>query len=402
MRSAVGIGVDLAQRVARRRVVDHLACRERRQPARRLGDARVQAATVLPDARKPRAHDDPGARWQAVELARRRNGPLAQEPLQQCHVLESSCGILRDARRDLAAALERAQLLLDLEREVEGEKEDLRAVDRAALVRREWRKVVAHGDDRHRLRHPMHRRDVGELRPGGELLQVADHRVELARQEAVGIGEREKQCLKVDALGRHLGLVVRDRVLVQAPLARERVDGVRVEPGLRRHRRIGEIAVDQHPRDALQATVEERDEEPIAREQEPSLGLVQEQVLVGHRELVRERQRGLRRLERFASQRMRGLRKLFLELRPKRAGRRPVSLGELEPLRVAQVHPVDRGQRVADDAGRLDGVASEILVEPGEDLGGTGFGRIRGPRVDRRQAESERHSWSISGWPRRL
>jgi hypothetical protein len=54
-----------------------------------------------------------------------------------------------------------ARLLLDLEGEVEGQEEQLAAVDRAALVGGERRKVVAHRHDRDRLRHAMHRGDVG-------------------------------------------------------------------------------------------------------------------------------------------------------------------------------------------------------------------------------------------------
>jgi hypothetical protein len=121
--------------------------------------------------------------------------------------------------------------------------------------------------------------------------------------------------------------------------------------------------------------VQERDQEPVAPEEDPLLGLVREQVLVGDGELVSEDQRGLRRLERPARQGVRGLRELLLELRPQRAGRRPVPLGQLEALRVPELDPVDRRQRIPDDPRGLDRVTGQDLVEPGNDrrTGSGGF-----------------------------
>ncbi len=224
-----------------------------------------------------------------------------------------------------------------------------------------------------------------------ELLKITDHGVELPGQEAVRIRKGEQQRLQINPLGRHLGLVLRDRALMDAALARKRIDRMRIEPGFGRHRRIGQIAVDQHPGDALQAAVDERNQEAVAREQNPLLRFVQQQTLVGNGKLVAKSERRFRRLQRIAGEGVRCLRKLFFELWPQRGGGRPVSLRQLEALRVAHFDPVDRRQRIADDPGGLDGVAGQKTVEPGKHLGGTNFRRIGRPRINGRQADGKRH-----------
>ena len=232
------------------------------------------------------------------------------------------------------------------------------------------------------------------------LLHVAEHRAELARQEAVGIGEREQQRLQVDALGRRLGLVGRDRVLVDVALARERVDEVRVVPGLRRHRRIRQVAVDQHARGALQAAVDQRDQQPLARRAGCACSAsCSEQVLVGDRQLARERQRGLRRLERFAGQRMRARTNCFSS-----CGHSVLAVAQYCSASSSRFESLMATRLVAASASPMTRAAStgsrcEILVEPRDDLGRTDFRRIGRPRVDRRQARVSGMSWSISGWP---
>ncbi len=306
----------------------------------------------------------------------------------------------RDAQRNVASGVELAQLFLDLEGEVEGQQEDLAPVDRATLVGGKGREVVPDGDDGNRLCHPMHRGDVGQLRPVTVVLQVAQHRRELAGMESVRIGERQQQRLKIGALRGHLRRLVRDRAVIEVTLARERVDRVPVLPGLRRHGRVRQVAVDEDARRALQAAEDERGQHAIARQQDPLVGLVHEQMLVRDRQLVREAQRRLGRVETCARQRMRCPRVFLFQQRPEHPRRRPVTLGELEPARLAHRDAVDGRERVPDDACCFDRVALQRLVQPLEYLRRPGFRRVRGARVERRQGEREGHGGS--GCLRRL
>jgi hypothetical protein len=207
-------GIGLAQRIARRRLVDDLAVRERRKIGGGRRHRQMRPATVLPHAGKSRAHDDACARRQAVELARRRDRPLPQQALEQRQVLEPRCRIASDVGRVIAARLELAHLFLDLEREVEREQEELASFDRPALVGGERREVVADRNDRDGLRHPVHRHHVGELHVVRAFTHVPDDGVELPLQETVGIRQREQQRLQVRALGRSLGVVVGHGALV--------------------------------------------------------------------------------------------------------------------------------------------------------------------------------------------
>ena len=109
---------------------------------------------------------------------------------------------------------------------------------------------------------------------------------------------------------------------MQAALARERVDPVRVEPRPGRDRRVGDVAVDEDPRRALHAAVHERDQESVAAELHALVRLVLEHALVGDEELLRERER--RPLRRRALRRdsgCGGAREVALEPRPQ--DRRP-------------------------------------------------------------------------------
>ena len=128
-------------------------------------------------------------------------------------------------------------------------------------------------------------------------------------RKAVRIGKCEQQRLDVEP---RRASPPADRARPGArwmfALAREHVDEVRVVPRSRRHRRIRQVAVDENARRALQAAVNERYHSAAGRPSEmPLVRLADEQVLVRRRtSSLRERQRRLRRLERFAAQRMRG------------------------------------------------------------------------------------------------
>src|SRR5207237_7951713 len=83
--------------------------------------------------------------------------------------------------RSFVAGIDTAQLLLQREREIEGQKKELRSVYRAAFVRRERRKVVAHRHNRDRLRHPMDGRDLGKLGRLAVFGQITNDDLELSR-----------------------------------------------------------------------------------------------------------------------------------------------------------------------------------------------------------------------------
>ncbi len=155
------------------------------RPGGRPVDAGVDAAAVLPDARRGPQHVTTRAR-DGNRLNCRAGGIAHWRSSRFSSVMywRRARRIAADARRHVAARFERAQLLLDLEREIEREEEELAAVDRAALVRRERRKVVADRHDRDRLRHPVHRHDVGQLGPVRVFLHVAQHDRQLARAES--------------------------------------------------------------------------------------------------------------------------------------------------------------------------------------------------------------------------
>src|SRR6185437_14534859 len=97
---------------------------------------------------KARAHHHLCTRWQAVELARRRDRPLPQQTLQKRDVAMPSLGIVARLARQRPARFERTDLLLQFEREIERQQVELRALGVATLVRRERGKVVSDGDDR--------------------------------------------------------------------------------------------------------------------------------------------------------------------------------------------------------------------------------------------------------------
>ena len=91
---------------------------------------------------------------------------------------------------------------------------------------------------------------------------------------------------------------------------------MRIVPSTRRYRRVRQITIDQHPGRTLQATMDQCHRQPVAAKKNALVGLLRQQVLVGGGELRGEDQRGLGRFERVAGQRVRGPRKMPLELRP--------------------------------------------------------------------------------------
>jgi hypothetical protein len=175
--------------------------------------------------------------------------------------------------RQWPSLLKRLQLRLQLEGEIERQQIHPVAFDRAPLVRGERREVVADRNDRHGLGQTVDRRHVGELRPLAGAPHVTDHRGELSLQEAVGIGQRQQQHLQIEAFRSYVRLAAGDRMRVEIALARERMDRVRVEPGLRRNRRVRQVAVHEHARRGLQAAHQQRDQPTGAAKEQPHLGL---------------------------------------------------------------------------------------------------------------------------------
>ncbi len=133
----------------------------------------------------------------------------------------------------------------------------------------------------------------------------------------------------------------------------------------------------------------QRDQEAVAAEQHALVRLALEHALVGHEELQRETERDLCGVQRFAGQRMRGACELRFELRPQCVGRVPVPLGKLEPARVAHGDEIGRGERIADETGRLDRIALQRGVEPCENLRWAGFRRVGRLGIDGGKAERE-------------
>ena len=127
--------------------------------------------------RQPGADDDARARRQPVELARRRNRPLPQQALQQRDEARPRAGLAhvlgqRRRRPRARAAAPGAG--------TRGRTSAGRACEPSIvppLLAENGGKSWPTGHDRDRLRHAMHRRDVGELRPVRVLLQVAQHLV---------------------------------------------------------------------------------------------------------------------------------------------------------------------------------------------------------------------------------
>ena len=273
--------------------------------------------------------------------------PVPPDPVTLKQIAAQTGGRFYEAESagDLREAYERLGSLVS---KVERKQEELASFDRAALVGGEGREIVADRNDCDRLRHPVHRHHVGELHVLRVFAHVADHRIELSLQETVRVRQCEQQRLQVGALGRLLGFVVLHRALVQPALARKRVDAVRVEPRPRRDGRIREVAAHENARRAFEAAMDQRDQQPVAAEQRAFVRFLLEHPLVRDKELEREPERSLRRVERIAGERMWRPGEVRFELRPQRVGRVPIPFRELEPARFAHRDDVRRGQRIAD------------------------------------------------------
>src|SRR5206468_6337273 len=119
-----------------------------RRKVRMTGErARVLDATAVPGVHEARQRDHAATRRQAAELTRRWNRPLSQQPAQEHEVTRAIRSAGTKAGRGVAAAFELAQLILQQEREIERHQKKLRAIDRAALVRRERREAVTDGHE---------------------------------------------------------------------------------------------------------------------------------------------------------------------------------------------------------------------------------------------------------------
>ncbi len=215
------------------------------------------------------------------------------------------------------------------------------------------------------------------------LLHVTNHRIELSLQKTVGIGERQQQRLHVRAFRCRGRVVARDRTLVNATLVRKRIDPVRVEPGSRQDRSIGNVAVDEDSPEALHAAMNQRGQRPIAAEEHALVRFVLEDALVGDEELLRKEEGCLGRVQRLPAQRMRRGGEVQFEPGPENLGGVPVLVRQFEAPGAADGDGIGGGQRVADDAGRLDGGARQRLVEPGGNLCRSGFRRTDRMQVDR-------------------
>ena len=239
MRSARG-RVDLAQRVARGRVVDHLARVHRRQTRRRApATARVHAAAVLPDAGEPRAHHHARARGQAVELPRRRNRPLPQQAPSSADVLICAAWSLRPMPAGTAPPASSAR--------------------NCSWI---WnaRSKVSRNSLLPSIEPPLFAENGGKSWPTGTIATALAIRCtgatsvslrpvrvtpagSAATWRAARAGTRTDWPAPAAAPARTAAPASRLRrslaigVMVQVALARERVDRVRVVPGSRRHRR---------------------------------------------------------------------------------------------------------------------------------------------------------------------
>ena len=234
------------------------------------------------------------------------------------------------------------------------------------------------------------------------LLQVLHDLQKLTGHEAIGVGQREQQRLHVIALRSRLDGIARHWRHLQVALEREDVNRVRVVPSTSRHRGVGLVAVDQDPVRTLQATVHQRDQNPVAGQDRALRCLVREQMLVGRRELGRQRQRGLGRGQRVAGQRMLGPSEVTLQVRPQADRGRVVALRQLEAARLRQRDPVGRCERVADGRCGLDRVALERFLQPRSDARRPRFRRIRRAGFYGGEAQGKGHDISIIGLGRRL
>ena len=230
--------VGLAQRVAGRRVVDDLAMRHRRQAAgqqRRRHAGRAGPGCTATRRRSPthmttRARDGSRLNWRAGGIAHCRSSRLQQRDVAPAATAASRPTLGGNG----AAGFERAQLLLELEREVEGQQVELAS---RRSRRPCWPRTAGSrgptGTIATDFAMPVHRRDVGELRP----VRVRPARSG-ARCRAGPDGSRTdwrapaaapaRRCARAWPRSRRRGSALRCRLR----LARVRVDAMRVEPGV--------------------------------------------------------------------------------------------------------------------------------------------------------------------------
>ena len=111
----------------------------------------------------------------------------------------------------------------------------------------------------------------------------------------------------------------------------EEINRVRIVPRAGWDRGVRLIAVDENARGALQAAMDQRDQQAVAGKQDALFGFVREQMLVGGCKLGREDQRRLGRAEGIAGKGMLRVGEIAFQIRPERQGGTVIALGELEP-----------------------------------------------------------------------
>ena len=226
-------------------------------------------------------------------------------------------------------------------------------------------------------------------------MEILEHLTELSGQESVRVGQREEERLDVQAFGRGVSGIAGDRRLMQTALPGEHVNRVCIVPGARRYRRIRQVAVDQYPRGALEATVDERDQKAVSGQEDPPLGLVRKQVFVRRDELRGENQRSLGGLECIAGKRVRRASEMALERGPERQRSCVVFFRKLHPPRIGDSDPVDRRKCVPDRSGRLDRIALEHFIEPRDDAPRPCLRRMRRTLLEAGKTQREGHDVGI-------
>ena len=223
---------------------------------------------------------------------------------------------------------------------------------------------------------------------------AADHLhdpVELARDEAIGVGEGDEKRFRVQVREARLRLGVR-RVGGEAFLFRVQVERVDLLPRARGNRRVGAVARPQQLHQALHRPVREEGHLLLRAEGEELACLLEDQRLVAVAQLDRELAREGQRLAGLRRQRQQGLAVDGIELVEDYLRDGPVRLPDLHPVVEVDLRAVDRAEVREDPAARLGALAQRQRFDPGLDLLRAKLQVLRRGRSLGGNAEVECHS----------
>ncbi len=199
---------------------------------------------------------------------------------------------------------------------------------------------------------------------------AADHlqdAVQVARDEAVGVGQGNEQGLGVQVGDARLALGVRG-LAREAFLLRVQVEQVDLAPGALGDRRVRAVARVQQPRQALHRAIRDEGHLLLRAEGEELARLLQQERLVAVAELGGELAGEGERLARLGRQRQQRLAVHRVELVEHDLGHGPVGLVQLQPVVELDLGAVDRAEVGEDLPSRLGALAEGKRFHPGPGL----------------------------------